>query len=463
VTVQVPGNKRFENCARGSFGPAPGDDQVYPIGEACDQGGTDITVKKTGDAQCEVGQPCSFTITVTNNGDQDFKGPVQIGDAIELEGIGRLEGVAIQSIEPPFGCAPEPSALPFGCTATISIPAGASQPHVVTVVIPDSDALANVSPNGVSGRNCVAVTGEPVTIGAAGQSALGQIDRGENNGVSCHPFQLVKKQEEKQCSEGFVKKSDRCVCPEGTSFSQARGKCIRGTDEPVKPTPPQEPDQPQTTPLCRLLPGMIRTQNGNCICPRGTELIKGVCRKPVVVDQCKLLPGMIRTTDNRCICPRGTELVRGVCRKPVVIDQCKLLPGQIRTKSGQCICPRGTVLGKRGCVQVEIPTRECKLLPGQIRTKSGQCICPRGTVLGRRGCVQIEQPQAQCPRGTRLIDGECLTPTRDPQVQRCPRGTVGVFPLCINPDDVQPPKRRPPVIEQQQPTGEQLPGRLLKQ
>ncbi len=463
VTVQVRGNDRFENCARGSFGPAPGDDQVYSIGEACDQGGTDITVKKTGDAKCEVGQPCSFTISITNNGDAAFNGPVQIGDAIELEGIGRLEGVAIQSIEPPFGCAPEPSALPFGCTATVSIPAGATQPHVVTVVIPDSEALGNVTEEGVSGRNCVAVTGEPVTIGAAGQSALGQIDRGENRGISCHPFTLAKKQQEKQCSDGFVRKGDRCVCPEGTSFSQARGQCIGETDEPVTPqTPdePQEPDQPQTTPQCRLLPGMIRTQNGNCICPRGTDLIKGACRKPPVVQLCKLLPGMIRTTDNRCICPRGTDLVRGACRKPPVVQQCKLLPGMIRTTDNRCICPKGTLLGKRGCFKPEIQPRECRLLPGQIRTKAGLCVCPRGTVLGKRGCIKIEQPQTQCPRGTRLIDGECLAPTRDPQVQRCPRGTVGVFPLCVDPNQV--PKRRVPTTNQQQ-TDQQQPGiRLLK-
>ena len=454
VTVQVGGNDRFENCARGSFGPAPGDDQVYPIGEACDKGGTDITVNKTGDKQCEVGQPCSFTITVTNNGDSAYNGPVQIGDAIELEGIGRLEGVAIQSVEPPFGCAPEPSVMPFGCTATVSIPAGASQPHVVTVVIPDSEALANVTPNGVSGRNCVAVTGEPVTIGAAGRSALGQIDRGENRGVSCHPFILVKTEIEKQCSEGFVKKGDRCVCPEGTTFSQGRGRCVGETTEP------KEPDQPQTTPLCRLLPGMIRTQNGNCVCPRGTDLVKGACRKPPVVQQCQLLPGMIRTTDNRCICPRGTDLVRGACRKPPVVQQCKLLPGMIRTQNGNCICPRGTILGKRGCFKPEIQPRECRLLPGQIRTKAGLCVCPRGTVLGKRGCVKIEQPQAQCPRGTRLINGECLAPTRDPQVQRCPRGTIGVFPVCVDPNQI--PKRRVPTIEQRQPTTDlQTPGLLV--
>ena len=143
ATLAASPNGRWKNCARGNYGPAPGNDIVYPFGEACAEGGVDIVVKKTGDAQCTAGQPCAFTITITNNGGSNFSGPVQIGDAVEIEGIGRLEGVEIQSVEPPFGCAPEPSTLPFGCTANISIPAGASQPHVVTIVIPDNDALAN--------------------------------------------------------------------------------------------------------------------------------------------------------------------------------------------------------------------------------------------------------------------------------------------------------------------------------
>ncbi len=95
VTVQSPTYGRFENCARGSWGPAPGNDIVYPFGEACAQGGTTINVEKTGDLECQVGEPCTFEITITNSGTAGFSGPVRIGDAIGVEGFGRLEGVAI--------------------------------------------------------------------------------------------------------------------------------------------------------------------------------------------------------------------------------------------------------------------------------------------------------------------------------------------------------------------------------
>ena len=94
---------------------------------------------------------------------------------------------------------------------------------------------------------------------------------------------------------------------------------------------------------------MIRTQSGKCICPKGTELKNGACRKveQPPVRQCKLLPGQIRTENGRCVCPRGTKLVNGQCRKTTV--EC---PQGTRLKNGTCVpvvvvepkgCPVGTI------------------------------------------------------------------------------------------------------------------------
>ena len=142
--VTVSGNGAFENCARGSYGPAPGDDIVYPIGRACAKGGeaSTIRVDKTGDAECQPGAPCSFEITITNDGPNTFSGPVRIGDAIGLDGIGRLEGVQITSINPPFGCSPEPATLPTSCIANLTLGAGESHTHHVTVMLPDEATIA---------------------------------------------------------------------------------------------------------------------------------------------------------------------------------------------------------------------------------------------------------------------------------------------------------------------------------
>ncbi|HTV69705.1 MAG TPA: hypothetical protein VMF90_14320 [Rhizobiaceae bacterium] len=422
VTLSVSPNETFENCARGSYGPAPGDDVVRPIGEACDQGGATLSIKKTGDAQCEPGQECSFAITVTNESDSDFSGQVRFGDAMSVEGLGRLEGVPIISIEPPFGCAEEPATLPLSCLADLTLGAGESRTHTVTVMIPD-DGRFDALDGPAGGQNCVAVLSPdtPVLGGGGGGVSRREITidpSGLGDAYSCHSFALSKQEQQSQeCSAGFVLNADgRCVCPEGTTF---RNRTCAG-----EPTPQPEPDPTPETQSCTLLPGQIRTKAGECICPRGTELRRGACRKIVVeeppVRQCKLLPGQIRTADGRCICPRGTELRRNACRKvddTPPVRQCTLLPGQIRTKAGECVCPRGTKLERGACRKIEQPpVRECKLLPGQVRTKDGKCVCPRGTELKNRRCVKVDQPGIRIP-GIKIVP-EIQLPRRDPNQGR---------------------------------------------
>ncbi len=452
VTLNAPTFGRFENCARGTFGPAPGDDVVYPIGEACAQGGTTINVEKTGDAECRPGEPCTFEITITNDGSSGFSGPVRIGDAIAADGLGRLEGVEITSIEPPFGCSPEPTTLPISCVADLTLGAGESHVHRVTVVIPNDGRFANL--NGpVDARNCVGVLSPDQPVARQGTAAGASVLDNKEGGVACHPFVIIN-EVENQCSEGFVlNDAGRCVCPEGTTFRNGQcvggattvpipqpkpdrctllpgqirtkdGQCVcpQGTDlrngRCVGDTPPPPPPPPATK-QCQLLPGQIRLNDGRCVCPRGTSLVRGACRKDEP-PQCRLLPGQIRLQDGRCVCPRGTSLVRGACRKDEP-PQCRLLPGQIRLKDGRCVCPRGTSLVRGACRKDEPP--QCRLLPGQIRLKDGRCVCPRGTELRRGACRPV---QVDCPRGTALRNGKCVSV----QPRRCPRGTIGTPPNC---------------------------------
>jgi hypothetical protein len=466
VTVNVSPNQRFENCALGSVGPAPGGDVIVPFGRACAQGGggsTRLRVEKNGDLQCRIGQPCTFEITIANDGDADFSGPVRIGDAIEVDGFGRLEGVPITGIEPPFGCSPEPATLPLSCVTNLTLGAGESRVHQVTIVIPDDGRFANLT-GPVGARNCVGVVPPDQPV-AGGAPVLTHVpapnDPGAGNNSACHSF-TIQKQVKQECSAGFVLNADgRCVCPEGTTFRN--GQCgPEQTSDPVKPTTQCKllegqirtsdgrcvcprgtelknrkcvKDEPPVR-QCTLLPGQIRTEDGRCICPRGTELVRGKCVKDEPpVRQCTLLPGQIRTQDGRCICPRGTELVRGKCVKDVPpVRQCTLLPGQIRTQDGRCICPRGTELVRGKCVKDQPPVRQCKLLPGQIRTNDGRCVCPRGTELVRGACRQrVTEPE--CPKGTHLVRGQCV---KD-------RPTLQINPNLLNPNLLEQlaPRRRP--------------------
>ena len=194
VTVQSPTYGRFENCARGSWGPAPGNDIVYPFGEACAEGGTTLRVEKTGDRQCLTGRPCTFEITITNSGTSGFSGPVRIGDAIGVGGIGRLEGVPITEIVPPFGCSPEPTTLPMSCVANLTLGAGESRVHQVTVVIPGGGALADMTAP-VSARNCVGVVSPDTPVASAER---GMSTAPETTGrpaiapYACHSFTIAK-------------------------------------------------------------------------------------------------------------------------------------------------------------------------------------------------------------------------------------------------------------------------------
>ncbi|WP_214470367.1 DUF11 domain-containing protein [Mesorhizobium sp. dw_380] len=508
--VTVSANGEFENCARGSYGPAQGDDVVYPIGQACAKGGgaSTIRVEKTGDRECRLGQPCSFDITIANDGTSPFSGPVRIGDAIGVEGLGRLDGVAITSIDPPFGCSPEPTTLPASCIANLTLGAAESQSHHVTVVMPDDGRLANMQGD-VNGQSCVGVLSPDTRVQGGGDvlskdATNVQGDRGK--AYACHPFTITH-EVKNQCSPGFVMNdAGRCVCPEGTTFRN--GQCTGGGTN-ILPTPPRQK-------RCVLLEGQIRTEDGRCVCPRGTELENGACVKtskpgcaiPGSVptsdgngcycpdgthldrqanacvrdrpkpEQCTIR-GQVHNADGDCVCPQGTEVRNGACRqirpKP---RECRI-PGQIRNADGDCVCSQGTELRDGACRPVRPKPDQCTIR-GQVHDADGNCVCPRGTEVQGNACRR-KQPQLEpcdirgqvhnkrgecvCPRGTEVIDGACRKPRQQtecapgsqmvdgqcqPIIRRhCPEGTVGRYPYC-----------RP---MREQPSLELNPGLLLQQ
>ncbi|PBB97829.1 hypothetical protein [Mesorhizobium sp. WSM3862] len=459
--VTVGGNDAFENCARGSFGPAPRDDIVYPIGQACAKGGgaSTIRVEKTGDSECQPGAPCSFEITITNEGPNAFSGPVRIGDAVGIDGLGRLEGVKITAIDPPFGCSPEPATLPASCIANLTLGAGESHTHHVTVVLPDDARLATLRGT-VSGQNCVGVLSPNTPVQGGGDllsraPANAQGDRGR--AYACHPF-TSKREVKNQCSGGMVLNSaGRCACPDGTTFRN--GQCSSGGTKLLPLPVPQR---------CVLLKGQIRTEDGRCVCPRGAELENGRCvqSEQPQEPQCTLRPGQYRDQDGNCVCRRG-ELVNGVCRvappkctirgavptpdgcacpkdthvdraaKACVPDrqqppsQCRIR-GQVRNADGDCVCPRGTALKGKACVPVRKP-QACSIR-GQFLNKRGVCVCPRGTEVIEGRCGRFED--AVCAPGSEMIDGMCQPIIR----RRCPVGTAGRYPDCF-------PIRRRPGLE----------------
>ncbi|MBZ9806977.1 DUF11 domain-containing protein [Mesorhizobium sp. BR1-1-9] len=489
--VTVSANGEFENCARGSYGPAQGDDVIHSIGRACAKGGgpSSIRVEKTGDSKCRPGEPCSFEITITNDGPTGFSGPVRIGDAIGVEGLGRLEGVAITSIEPPFGCSPEPAALPASCIANLTLGAGESRVHNVTVVLPDDGRLANLQ-GSVSGQNCVGVLSPDTRVQGGGDVLSRDHAQGERGkAYACHPF-TIRHETKKECSAGFVMNdAGRCACPQGTTYRN--GQCSSGGVA----IPPKEPKR------CVLLEGQIRTEDGRCVCPRGTELENGACVK-ISRPGCTI-SGSVPTSDgDRCTCPRGTHLDRdaNACvRDRPKPEQCTIR-GQVHDADGECVCPRGTELRNGACRQVRPKPEQCTIR-GQVHGADGECVCPRGTELRNgvcrrkrpdveqcdiRGQIHNKRGECVCPRGTQVIDGACRRSRQESECapgsqmvngqcqpifrRRCPEGMIGRYPNCrpvrgqpsleLNPgmllQQVLP--RRRPQSEQQQDTA---PNRIL--
>ncbi|WP_189523755.1 hypothetical protein, partial [Mesorhizobium sp. M4B.F.Ca.ET.215.01.1.1] len=89
--------------------------------------------------------------------------------------------------------------------------------------------------------------------------------------------------------------------------------------------------------VCQVIPpkctvrGAVPTSDGNgCTCPDGTHLdrLARACvpdKEPPA--QCRIR-GQFRNGDGDCVCPRGTEVRDGACR-PTVSRQCPIR-GQLR-------------------------------------------------------------------------------------------------------------------------------------
>ena len=328
----------FENCARGSYGPAPGDDVVYPIGRACAKGGgaPTIRVEKTGDAECRIGQPCSFEITIANDG----KTPSPVRFALVMRSVSKASA-GWKALRSPRST--RPSAVRRNRRPCLFLH---RQPDARRRGKPrspcDSDHSRRRPPGQSAGhrqrpelrRRAVARhAGARRGRMPSGEPASVQGDRGK--AYACHPF-TIKKEGKKACSQGLVMNdAGRCVCPQGTTFRNGQCSSAGGTVIIPKPKAALRAAQGPDPHLRRALRLPARNRAGE---PQVRADRRAAGR------QCKLLPGQIRTKNGACVCPRGTEVIRGACRRA----QLECAPGS-RLINGRCQpiikrrCPVGTV------------------------------------------------------------------------------------------------------------------------
>ncbi|VAW17044.1 hypothetical protein MNBD_ALPHA09-1908 [hydrothermal vent metagenome] len=384
--VLDPSAGGFENCANANATPAPGEDGARV--EACAKGGSsNIKVEKTGEKVCRLGEPCTFGFKFTNAAAIGFSGPVRIGDALGVDGFGAVTGATV-SVSPPLGCSPEPTTLPINCIATMTLGAGQSRVHTVTVTLPDGGGLADeVGDNGATGKNCVMVIGADVDVNDKRAVAEGLGDRGEAaDYYSCVTFRVHGEPEVNQCSAGMVQNNDgKCVCPQGTSFRNGQCRGDQGT------TPP-----PVVTPQSCRIRGQSLNNRGQCACPSGQRVIRGACRvppstkPPVVTPQSCRVKGQTRNARGQCSCPKGQRVIGGACRvppvtkPPVVTPQSCRVKGQSRNARGQCSCPKGQRVIGGAC---RVPARTLPTRPPSIKVPTRPRACKANEVRIRGNCV----------------------------------------------------------------------------
>lgn len=370
--VRITPNQRYRNCATGHHEPVVGGD-MQRINQSCVEGGVDIRVEKTGPEICRSKEDCTFEVTIRNDGETDFSGPVKIGDALGLAAEGMT--VAVTSIEPPLPCDAQPAAVPFVCTGNLDLAAGESTTHLITLEFDD-----NVQTKGDAMRNCAVVMDEGA--GSANPNAAG----GEVNGeiVGCHTFRL-EDNEKDQCRPPMVMSDNgTCVCPQGTKWNGRR--CAGDTIIPPVPLP--DPD-----PVCKVGKGEMRTRDGRCICKPGfIRKGRNLCVPPS--RGCTPRAGEYKDRNGRCVCRPGYERNKlGRCvREP---QGCKPGRNEMKAPNGRCICKPGFDRNKRGfCVKAP---RLCKPGPNEFRNSQGQCVCKSGYTRTNNGRC-IKRP-TQCKPG----------------------------------------------------------------
>jgi len=398
-----------------------------------------LKITKTGAQSCQPGGQCSFELDIFNPGPILHDDPVTVVD--NLTGISGAEIVSITQVSgnDAFPCSPAPTKLPFSCTGHMRLEIDEHNKYMMVVKLP-ADAAATGSFS-----NCASVAGQ------AGQAAPGPAATGgtPSGAQSCHQVSLGS-----ACTGGMeLMPSGQCACPSGTKWdgrscaTPSNGSGGINTTAPQKPAPAPVPQKPKPAPqkppqtVCPPdKPGKypnccdrgFEFRSGACRCPRGTNLINGVCQKPPKPPKPEVCPKELPIGTYPNCCPRGHHFR---------LDR--------QTRKGSCVpdqCPPGTVGRPPICLpqKQEKPERDCG--PGYRELKKpnkygaycepidqGPPKCPDDRPNGT--------PPNCCPPDTRFTEGQCY-PTR------CSPGWTGSPPHCQPPQapPPPPPKCAPPKV-----------------
>ncbi len=195
LVVQMSTEAAFENCAEATAGGI--EDQ------ACWSNiPPDITIAKTGPAECEGEGPCDYQVTLTA-GPGGYYGPVLLSDAPPA-------GFDITAIAPPIAGCTTP-ADPLACVVGVGLAAGATQGYTITIARDGTlDGL-------LSGENCAALHGLPAGPAPAADQLAALLDT-PPLAEDCVP--VVSHDDE--CPEGQQMVDGQCVEAETPAYTLAK-------------------------------------------------------------------------------------------------------------------------------------------------------------------------------------------------------------------------------------------------
>ena len=396
---------------------------VLPTGEVlvtCDP--TNLKLTKVAQGDCvasEGGYRCDYTVKVTNEGPDPYKGLIEIDE---------LFGFAPSSVT----FSPEWGHSGGGASYHLTLPnvdleMGESAELKVTATVPEGKQcrLKNTAimtrPEAPTRFNNVA--------GDDAASAWAKI-----------PSKSCVKPDRPQCepkTNELRSESGACVCKSGF-VRNANGQCV-GLAEPPLTEPPVT--EPQLCPDGKPVPKSGR-------CPEAPQLCEpGPNERRNEQDQCVCKSGFERDRYGRCIEEEDPE---GECEDkgwvwndktetclPPTTPPTACGPNEVRNAQGQCVCKSGYQRDKNGrCVAPPTPPTACG--PNEMRNAQGQCVCKPGFERNKYGrCVEESDPAEDCREKGGVWDDKrerCLPPV-SPADECRKKGGIWDGKRCLSPAD----------------------------
>ena len=381
----------------------------------------DLTFKKTGPAQCQIGGICTFTLLFTS--ERGFFGGINLTDSMD---IGPAQ---ILSINPPMPCATEPTQLPMTCDLSSSInhvQAGQLLFYRVAVRIPgrikassltncviwdansSKDFLGNGFIQGAKSCATVALTPAQTPILAQPDGSLG----GGTNGVhSQDPVLTLRKTGDEQCAIDGLCNFNLTISSDGDFLGPVRlsDTLDIGPASIVSIQPPL---------ACATAPTQLPLDCDTT----GQPSVQIPVGKPLTYRMTIRVPNTTATQMNNCASVANVDA-----------ELSSLMSFGLYTNPTP------------SCVPVTLTSADSNPAPqcfsNMVPDGKGGCGCPPGQTWDGQQCstntggTNGTMPGTlQCPAGTVGIYPTCraLPPAKlQPKVlPACPAGTTGTYPNC---------------------------------